>query len=136
MLLRQPSPTRPYTLFSLHAALPIYRVDPGLGVETLDPLHIRVGDDGHRVIADHRPRLAALELPDGQDAERAYLLARDQRFDEIGVGRLGLDQCEQGMTGAERVPRSEERRVGKECVSTCRYGWSAAHSKKNKINNQ
>src|SRR3546814_17500630 len=26
--------------------------------------------------------------------------------------------------------RSEERRVGKECVSTCRYRWAAYHSKK------
>src|SRR3546814_11287980 len=25
------------------------------------------------------------------------------------------------------VDRSEERRVGKECVSTCRYGWSPDH---------
>src|SRR3546814_6998740 len=24
-------------------------------------------------------------------------------------------------------PRSEERRVGKECVSTCRYRWSPYH---------
>src|SRR3546814_12914684 len=29
---------------------------------------------------------------------------------------------------AERnAQRSEERRVGKECVSTCRYGWSPYH---------
>src|SRR3546814_16914630 len=27
--------------------------------------------------------------------------------------------------------RSEERRVGKECVSTCRSWWSPYHSKKN-----
>src|SRR3546814_18986154 len=27
--------------------------------------------------------------------------------------------------------RSEERRVGKECVSTCRYRWSPYHSKTN-----
>src|SRR3546814_14302077 len=27
--------------------------------------------------------------------------------------------------------RSEERRVGKECVSTCRYRWSPYHEKKN-----
>src|SRR3546814_18895466 len=27
-------------------------------------------------------------------------------------------------------PRSEERRVGKECVSTCRYWWSPVHYKK------
>src|SRR3546814_16521462 len=26
--------------------------------------------------------------------------------------------------------RSEERRVGKECGSTCRYRWSAKHEKK------
>src|SRR3546814_3814861 len=28
-------------------------------------------------------------------------------------------------------PRSEERRVGKECVSTCRSRWSPYHYKKN-----
>src|SRR3546814_14829423 len=33
----------------------------------------------------------------------------------------------------DRAPhsRSEERRVGKECVSTCRSRWSPYHSKKN-----
>src|SRR3546814_9834919 len=29
--------------------------------------------------------------------------------------------------GDELVMRSEERRVGKECVSTCRSGWSPYH---------
>src|SRR3546814_18202296 len=29
-------------------------------------------------------------------------------------------------------PRSEERRVGKECVSTCRSRWSPYHYKKKK----
>src|SRR3546814_8557838 len=33
----------------------------------------------------------------------------------------------QGEAGAERVERSEERRVGKECVSTCRSRWSQYH---------
>src|SRR3546814_13009272 len=34
--------------------------------------------------------------------------------------------------GADRgEPRSEERRVGKECVSTCRSRWSPYHYKKN-----
>src|SRR3546814_19632129 len=32
------------------------------------------------------------------------------------------------------VARSEERRVGKECVSTCRYRWSPYHYKKNENN--
>src|SRR3546814_12008933 len=31
-----------------------------------------------------------------------------------------------------RIRRSEERRVGNECVSTCRSRWSPYHSKKNK----
>src|SRR3546814_14978475 len=31
--------------------------------------------------------------------------------------------------------RSEERRVGKECVSTCRSRWSPYHSKKNQHTN-
>src|SRR3546814_16732723 len=37
-------------------------------------------------------------------------------------------------TGAPRMPtqgsRSDERRVGKECVSTCRSRWSLNHKKK------
>src|SRR3546814_14822417 len=32
----------------------------------------------------------------------------------------------------ESAVRSEERRVGKECVSTCRSRWSTYHYKKNK----
>src|SRR5213080_410639 len=30
-------------------------------------------------------------------------------------------------------PRSEERRVGKECIAVCRSRWSPDHSKKKKI---
>src|SRR3546814_11746513 len=33
---------------------------------------------------------------------------------------------------SRRNCRSEERRVGKECVSTCRSRWSQYHEKKNK----
>src|SRR3546814_17920083 len=32
--------------------------------------------------------------------------------------------------------RSEERRVGKECVSTCGYRWSRCHEKKTKQHHQ
>src|SRR3546814_20869868 len=34
--------------------------------------------------------------------------------------------------GREAIGRSEERRVGKECVSTCRSRWSPYHYKKKK----
>src|SRR3546814_14447622 len=35
-----------------------------------------------------------------------------------------------GIEDPAAVARSEERRVGKECVSTCRYRWSPYHHKK------
>src|SRR3546814_21062664 len=40
-------------------------------------------------------------------------------------------KVEHGMTTG-LIVRSEERRVGNECVSTCRYRWSPYHNKKNK----
>src|SRR3546814_8280726 len=42
----------------------------------------------------------------------------------VGVGRM--------KPVAHRPHRSEERRVGKECVSTCRSRWSPYHSQKKK----
>src|SRR3546814_12762052 len=51
-----------------------------------------------------------------------------------------LDQCGRGSSrrAANRVGgrRSEERRVGKECVSTCRSQWSPYHSKKKQQNKE
>src|SRR3546814_20292256 len=43
--------------------------------------------------------------------------------------RIGLDNIVGGYVGVvpAAAPRSEERRVGKECVSTCRYRWSPYH---------
>src|SRR3546814_14291998 len=43
-----------------------------------------------------------------------------------GVAGLIVMQVSEG----EYVARSEERRVGKECVSTCRSRWSPYYSKK------
>src|SRR3546814_2050823 len=40
-----------------------------------------------------------------------------------------IPPCDTGIVGrlANRQVRSEERRVGKECVSTCRSRWSPYH---------
>src|SRR3546814_14138216 len=43
-------------------------------------------------------------------------------IDEIGGG--GDDVLTRSQKRADIVDRSEERRVGKECVSTCRSRWS------------
>src|SRR3546814_16941187 len=67
-----------------------------------------------------------------------------------GTGEYDLNDVEPGFGGRSRdadedvssrhrqnldgigVDRSEERRVGKECVSTCRSRWSPYHETKNK----
>src|SRR3546814_15784433 len=43
----------------------------------------------------------------------------------VGIGKWNADDL-----------RSEERRVGKECVSTCRSRWSPYHNKKKKTTNK
>src|SRR3546814_17744438 len=55
-----------------------------------------------------------------------------QMIEPDWADRLVSDQRMLRLEGAflEEL-RSEERRVGKECVSTCRSRWSPYHSKKN-----
>src|SRR3546814_12756787 len=43
-----------------------------------------------------------------------------------------VQQMQVRINWTKLEPRSEERRVGKECVSTCRYRWSPYHEKKKK----
>src|SRR3546814_13916800 len=70
-----------------------------------------------------------------RDRDPLALPARQPRpaFTEEGIEPLR--QCAQeigGIGGFRRVPRSEERRVGKEWVSTCRSLWSPYLYKKQK----
>src|SRR3546814_5993079 len=58
---------------------------------------------------DDRPRLALLDLAEDQVG------GAEQRVDGLALRIL------------DRGRRSEERRVGKECVSTCRSRWSPYH---------
>src|SRR3546814_11203312 len=69
-------------------------------------------------------RLVALRDRNG---DRRLVLAREGQHvvDEPEVAFR-----EQGQIDRE-IGRSEERRVGKECVSTCRSRWSPYHSKNN-----
>src|SRR3546814_11143895 len=90
-------------------------------------------------ISDWSSDVCSSDLPFLFDDREAYLIAghargvaqgaEDQfgRLFVVGDDRL-LDACVNGCFdgGAER---SEERRVGKECVSQCRSGWSPYHEK-------
>src|SRR3546814_16231463 len=86
-------------------------------------------------IADHH----VVDAPVGYEAE-----GLDQRRD---IGRMMVDRLHQQRPGVAKFgeailrqraafhgERSEERRVGKECVSTCRSRWSPYHSKKKQSN--
>src|SRR3546814_17524782 len=84
-----------------------------------DPARV-VGDEIRRHRCEHAGRAA----PDAGDDEET---ADDEALRNARSG-------EQGTAGtAEAEPgRSEERRVGKEWVSTCRSRWSPDHSKTKK----
>src|SRR3546814_7266828 len=82
---------------------------------------MRISDWSSHVCSSDLPKLLAQTGLSGVDA------LGGQRDVEAGVGDgnevAQLDQ----RHGDGLVNRSEERRVGKECVSTCRSRWSPYH---------
>src|SRR3546814_3887580 len=46
---------------------------------------------------------------------------------------INIKRNEEGPRARHPSSRSEERRVGKVCVSTCRFRWPQYHEKKNEI---
>src|SRR3546814_11839251 len=74
----------------------------------------------------------ATRLPDEQQArqhdqcqQRLRAAGQTRRFDFSDCGFHGT-----GMKRAWHGVRSEERRAGKECVSTCSSRWAPYHEKK------
>src|SRR3546814_18470066 len=83
-------------------------------------------------------KLAAEAAPTGLPrGSRLHGLRRSGAAAERGVVDVARERaaaCAQRAVGIRRQPgfaethrRSEERRVGKECVSTCRSRWSPYH---------
>src|SRR3546814_5289166 len=84
--------------------------------------------------AERTRPLAAKPVPDGAPEARPEepdSTRHDaETLPEINVLASLLSLLEQRMqtsTSAAKAHRSEERRVGKECVSTCRSRWSPYH---------
>src|SRR3546814_17444022 len=85
-----------------------------------------------------RASLGAALKPDGEEnpalswfdpADRPVVAAIDH------IVRAGLAVDEEQRVGVAKVEhRSEERRVGKECVSPCSSRWSPVHEKKKRSN--
>src|SRR3546814_12911844 len=51
----------------------------------------------------------------------------DPRYDRLKLTTERIAGIAADIARVSELPRSEERRVGKECVSTCRSRWSACH---------
>src|SRR5881397_2458060 len=59
------------------------------------------------------------------------VLFRSLRHQVAGQEVYAGKPAEIRQSGLRRRPRSEERRVGKECIEPCRARWSPDHYKKN-----
>src|SRR3546814_9177690 len=70
-------------------------------------------------------------LPISRQLHRATDFTLEDDLDPL---RAAVDQASLMQRDDVDHVRSEERRVGKECVSTCRSWWSPNHYKKNNIN--
>src|SRR3546814_17032929 len=97
-----------------------------LGQPTLAARLVR--GDAQRVALLAQQRVAAVARAVGLDAE----LVREvhdpaARRIELADRVQALDERALALDARQRRRRSEERRVGKECVSTCRSRWSPYH---------
>src|SRR3546814_17163130 len=74
-----------------------------------------------------RDGFTARLMPEGEAGPRPVGMSGDEWPDPFVFGAAEPPQeCDKGAG----EPRSEERRVGKECVSTCRSRWTPDHYKK------
>src|SRR3546814_947151 len=80
--------------------------------------HAQRAGDGHALLLAAGQLAGILVLLFGY-ADPAQVVPRHL----FGLGRCHAARLAQG----QRAVRSEARRVGKECVSTCRSRWSAYH---------
>src|SRR3546814_15829955 len=65
-----------------------------------------------------------------RDGQRVEILSGLTKGDQVVVEERYLIKADIEKEGASHEHRSEERRVGKECVSTCRSRWSLSHKEK------
>src|SRR3546814_17285605 len=86
--------------------------------------------DDHREVGD---RIVAAEQPDRAHVGVSFAETReDERGRHVhdeGGDADPAHQLASWNASVERPPRSEERRVGKECVRTSRSRWSPEHQK-------
>src|SRR3546814_12977841 len=116
MIRRPPRSTRTDTLFPYTT---LFRSVFELQVDAVMFRFVRHLEHAHR-----HPRLEAVERV-GRVRRQLRLQLRECPGTQQRAQALPLPQASVGLVFGP--PRSEERRVGNECVSTCRSRWSPAH---------
>src|SRR3546814_7494611 len=84
---------------------------------------LRVG----RLLDEGRASPEMISIIKRNSAGKARGIAREARDMHGGNGISDAFPVMRHMCNLEVVNRSEERRVGKECVSTCRSRWAPSH---------
>src|SRR3546814_6803432 len=98
----------------------IVRKAKGCGVQVATHA---IGDRGNRIVIDTYERV----LGDDAKSDHRWRVEHAQIVSQEDItrfGSLGVIASMQPTHATSTTPRTEERRVGKECVSKCRYGWS------------
>src|SRR3546814_12090984 len=86
-------------------------------------------------ISDWSSDVCSSDLLDTKDFQFLYAEGDDlvfmdkDSFEQINIGKDVVGEAHEFLQDG----RSEERRVGKECVSTCRSRWAPYHYKKIEI---
>src|SRR3546814_11667619 len=91
-------------------------------------------------VKENAPRITTITVPKDKIREmigsggkviREIVEKTGTKIDIEDDGTIKIASSDPAAADAA-IQRSEERRVGKECVSTCRYRWSTDHKKKKK----
>src|SRR3546814_15373445 len=111
-------------------ARPVYELRSAKGVRLVD------ATSGELVHVDEQMARDVGSLMNEAPIRKVSVLAKpnlESRDHDGAMWRVDFADAE-NRSAYVSLDRSEERRVGKECVSTCRSRWSP-YTKKNKINN-
>src|SRR3546814_17854835 len=130
MLPRPPRSTRtntlfPYTtLFRSHCCHKAWHdTSPAIGKIN----YYMVGDQNHALSNNFEVLREGVGLAD----RGTFVLDPQGEIQLLEITPEGVGRNAAELLRKIKALRSEERRVGKECVSTCRSRWSPDHKKKN-----
>src|SRR3546814_17729270 len=121
MMRRPPRSTRTYTLFPyttlFRSPYTITIQRDGYQPTVQENVFLRIASDAQQVNAELHSTATKLE---------AVEVVAGRPDDVFGTGKMGAASTitREQISG---FARSEERRVGKECVSTCRSRWAQYH---------